>query len=421
MKPSVLLCAAAVLAAGCEDPTRPSGDDVALVAHGNTPGAVVRVAPPTGDPATDAANIAAAVAAATEGATIAFARGTYVLAGGTIRVSVPGVTLEGHRRGTTLRGLFHDDPADDFFFPYFELVGGHQRVRHLTFRDMHNPLSIGEPGTPLGGYRVEDCTFRENSAPIVFFGFSDEVSRMTGNRFINVVVPFNIFGKTVHFRENRITSPDPAASPLVGQPFSAGVLLPDPVAGICEHNVLEENTIVGNADGFLLFAFDGETCRNNVIRENTFIRLRVFTPDDNGSMVGLVGPGVERNLVEENELLGSEGLGIVVLAAHDNRIVDNEIRNLPGEKETFTPSPGTAIFLDEATSGNRVKENEFKKVAHTIVDLGTGNIIRDNDDDDRDRDHDDLVAPVLPRSMTRQGVRALDHPKLRFLRDHMMR
>jgi hypothetical protein len=94
MKPCVLLCAAAVLAVGCEDPTRPSGDDVALLAHGNTH-----------------------VAAATEGATIAFARGTYVLAGGTIRVSVPGVTLEGHRRGTTLRGLFHDDPADDFFFP----------------------------------------------------------------------------------------------------------------------------------------------------------------------------------------------------------------------------------------------------------------------------------------------------------------
>jgi len=377
----------------------------------------VRVAPPTGDPATDAANIAAAVAAATEGATIKFARGTYLIAGGTIRLSVPGVTLEGHRRGTTLQGLF----GDEFFFPYFELVGGHQRVRRLTFRDMHNALSIGEPGTPVGGYRVEGCTFRENSAPILFFGFSDEVSRITGNRFINVVVPFNILGKTVHFRENRITSPDPAASPLTGQPFSAGAVFADPVSGVCENNVFEENTIVANADGFLLFAFDGETCRRNVIRDNTFIRQRVFTTDDNGSMVGLIGPGVERNLVEENELRGSEGLGIVVLAAHDNRIVDNEIRNLPGQKETFTPFPGTAIFLDEATSGNRVKENEFKNVVHTIIDLGTDNILQDNDDDDRDRDRDDLVAQAVPRSMTRAGSRAAEHPKLRFLRDRMTR
>jgi predicted nucleic acid-binding protein len=39
----------------------------------------------------------------------------------------------------------------------------------------------------------------------------------------------------VHFHENRITSPDPAASPLTGQPFAAGAIFADFVDGICEN------------------------------------------------------------------------------------------------------------------------------------------------------------------------------------------
>lgn len=416
MKSSVLLCAAAVLAVGCEDPTRPSSDDVALLAHGNTHAAVVRVAPPTGDPATDVASIEAAVAAATPGAIIEFGRGTYAIEATTeLLVETRGVTLQGHRRGTTIRV---SSPDFSMIRVHFRLVGGAQTVRRLTFEGFATALVLEGPGT---AYRVEGCTFRNGDVPLVFFGVSDDVSTVRGNKFINVTFPFLIFGKTVQFRWNSVTAPDPGATPF-GQPFFAGGILPHPDSPICENNVLEGNTIVGNADGFLLFAlFDGETCRNNVIRENTFIRQRIFTPFDNGTMVWLIGPGVERNLIEDNVLRGSEGLGIVVEGGRNNRIVENEIRNLPGQKETFTPFPGTAIFLDEATSGNRVKENEFRNVAHTIVDLGTGNIIGDNDDDDRDRDHDDLVAPVLPRSMTRHGVRALDHPKLRFLRDRMTR
>lgn len=417
MRRIALLLAAAVLAAGCEDPTQPVREDIAPAPSfhfDNDDAAVVRVAAPTGDPAVDVPNIQAAVAAATPGAVIQFARGTYAIEEAThIVVSVPGVTLQGHRRGTTIRGVSFVDP--EFLSGHFLLNGGGQTVRRLTFEGFGVALSFGEPGTPTGGYRLESCTFRNGDLPFDFVGFSDEVSTVQGNRFINVSLPFVILGKTVHFRENRVTAPDPAATPF-GQPFNAGVLFPEFLSGgtVCENNVFQGNTVVGNADGFILFGGPGESCRNNVIRGNTFIRQRVFTPFDNGTMVWLVGPGVEGNLIKENVLRGSEGLGIVVEEGSGNRIVENTFSDLPGLKETFTPFPGTAIFLGEPTSGNRVRENEFENVVNAIVDLGTGNHIG------KGQGVADFAAvSALRLSVTDVPSGGSDHPKLRFLRNYM--
>jgi parallel beta-helix repeat protein len=408
MKRIAFLLAAAALAGGCQEPTQPPS-----LRLEKSDAAVVRVAAPTGNPAVDVPNIKAAVDAATPGALIQFARGTYAIEEATqIAVSVPGVTLQGHRRGTTIRGV------SSFTLPpskgHFLLNGGHQTVRRLTFEGFAFALSFGAPGTAIGGYRVEDCTFRNGHIPIEFIAFSDDVSTVQGNEFINVTLAFAILGKTVHFRRNRITAPDPAATPF-GQPVAAGVLFPEFFSGgtICENNVFEGNTIVGNADGFLLITGPGELCRNNVIRENTFIRQRIFTPFDNGTMVFLIGPGVEGNLIEENVLRGSEGLGIVVEAGSRNRIVGNAFSDLPGQKVTFTPFPGTAIFLGEPTSGNRVRENEFENVVNAIVDLGTGNHIG------KGQDVADLAAvSALRLSVTGEPSGGSDHPKLRFLRSY---
>jgi parallel beta-helix repeat protein len=409
-----LLLAVLVLAAGCKDPTQPGRGNVATQpSFDGNDAVVVRVARPTGDPATDVANIEAAVAAATPGAVIQFARGTYVIEATTqILVSVHGVTLQGHRQGTTIRGV---KGSAGFFAGHFRLTGGNQTVRRLAFEEFRRALTIGEPGTLVGGYRVENSTFRNGHIPISFVAFSDDVSTIQDNEFINVTQPFGIAGKTVHFRGNRITAPDPTAAPF-GQPFNAGLILPEFFSGIgvSENNVFEENTIIGNADGFIMVADVGEICHNNVIRQNMFIGQRVFTSEDNGTMVWLSGPGVDRNLIENNVLQGSEGLGIIVFEGSRNQIVENKFRDLPGQKETLAPFPGTAILLSEGTSGNQVRRNEFENVVNTIVDLGTRNIIGPG------QGNENFAAASAARlSVTAKAQRMLDHPKLRVLRDRM--
>ena len=154
----------------------------------------------------------------------------------------------------------------------------------------------------------------------------------------------------------------------------------------------------------LVADFPGEVCRNNVIRDNEFSDMKVFSPSNDGSMVILFGSEVgtlENNLVTENELEGSEGLGIVVQAASNNHIVDNEIEDLPGEKIPFSAAfgsalPGTGIFLDELSSGNVVRENELEDVRNPILDLGE-NRIGDNEIENDDEDGDERDARALPR------------------------
>jgi hypothetical protein len=389
MRRLALLCAAAMLSA-CDVPTRPGlpvvpGQTTSEMSHRDA--AVVRVAAPTGNAVVDVANIQAAVDAATQGARIQFAPGTYAVEASTqFVVSTPGVTLQGDGRRTTIKSVMAEPSPDaPFFRGVFYLNGGDQTVRWLTFDGFMAALSFGTSGTTVGGYRVEQSTFRSGYVATEFFGFSDAVSVVERNEFVNTTRPVNIFGKTVHFRHNRMTVTDLAAMPF-GQPFFAGFAAPDFLTGgtICENNVFENNLVIGFADGFTLDAFPGENCRNNIIRENEFIRMRlygIFPPEPffNGTLAWLVNPGAhDGNRIVGNVLRGSEGIGIIVEAGSDNWIVDNRISDLPGELTTGFPYPGTAIVLGEAASGNRVRGNEFKNVVNTIVDLGTGNVIKGN-------------------------------------------
>jgi parallel beta-helix repeat protein len=424
MRRIALLVVALVLAAGCKDPTQPGREDVATPSFdGDDNGtAVVQVKHPTGKPAKDVANIQDAVDAATPGAVIQFARGTYAIEATTnIVVSVPGVTLQGHSRGTTIEGV--TSPASpDFLVGHFLLNGGDQTVRDLTFHGFATALSFGEvaPAPRTGGYRLENSTFENGDVAFEFVTFSDQVSTVQDNEFINVTIPFFILGKTVHVLRNSNTNPEPAATPP-GRPFNAGILLPEFLSGIriCENNLLEGNTVVENADGFILLTGAAGSLRNNVIRRNTFIDQVVFveedgTTGDNASMVVMDGPGVERNLIEENVLRGSEGLGVVLVQGSHNRIIGNKFFDLPGDRPTFTPSPGTAIFLGEASAHNQVRDNEFSNVVNTIVDLGTANVIGKGQDDGSF-----AVGPALRLSVSGRGSRVLDHPKLRVLRERM--
>lgn len=371
---------------------------------------VVRVAPPTGDPATDVANIEAAIAAAGPGDTVKFRRGTYQVFEDTqFLVATPGVTLKGKSKGRTTIQDELRDVSDPFFTSPFEgvfrLVGGDQAIRDLRIADSIVAVTLGGPGEVLGGYVIEDCVFDTSLSAVTFTATTDDVSIIEDNRFINVGLAAVIFGDTVHFLDNRVTAPTPETVPGFGQPVQSIQISPEFFSGatVCEDNVVEGNTIIGTAEGVIFFADPGDVCRNNVVRDNEFVDMKVFTEFNNGAMVNLVaaaGSFLEDNVIEDNELEGSEGIGIAVEGAGNNRIVGNEIEDLPGEKIPFSAAflsalPGTGIYLDEFSFGNLVDDNELEDVRVPILELGD-NIIGDNEiENDDEDDGDDIDSRVL--------------------------
>jgi parallel beta-helix repeat protein len=420
MRRIAFLSMALVMAAGCKDPTQPGREEV-ITRPSFDGAAVVQVAHPTGNPARDVPNIEAAISAATPGALIQFAKGTYAIEATTnITVSVPAVTLQGHSKGTTIQGVTQF-ASPDFLEGHFVLNGGEQTVRDLNFLGFGTALSLGEvaPAARTGGYRIENSTFKNGDVAFEFVTFSDQVSTVRGNKFINVTIPFFILGKTVHLLGNSNTNPDPTATPP-GRPFNAGILLPEFLSGIRigENNLLEGNTVDRNADGFILATGAAGSLRNNVIRRNTFTNQVVFVDDDgstgdNASMVVMDGPGVEQNLIEQNVLRGSEGNGVVILRGHHNRIVGNEFFDLPGVRPVFTPPPGTAILLGEESAHNQVRDNQFSNVLHTVVDQGFANVVG------KDQSASLATASALRPSLSAARSRMLNHPKLRALYERM--
>jgi hypothetical protein len=307
------------LAFGCEQATEiqePNSPTNQVQLDDGFEGQVILVAQATGDFTTDIANIGAAIAAAETGDVIQFGDGVYAVgeagANHTFFVTTPGITLQGHPRGTTLRGVYRRGGG-----PIFGFVGtpGKVAVLNLTFDGFNEGVWFGDWSVPYGGYRLEGCTFHQGFRAVGVFGFSEDVTIVQGNEFINVEIVFLLMGKTLHFRENKTTAPDPA-SLFYGQPLAVGEVIVDWwTTNISENNVFEENTITGYADGFLFYGdWEGEINRNQVVRENTFINQRIFAPWDNASMVWLVGSNVgsvEGILIKENDYRKSEGIAIV--------------------------------------------------------------------------------------------------------------
>jgi parallel beta helix pectate lyase-like protein len=394
----------ATLVGACQEPIQP-----ASLRLEKANAAIVRVAAPTGNPAIDIPNIRGAIAAATPGAVIQFAHGTYDI--GDPRetqfvVSTVGVTLQGDRRGTTLRGVELDaDNPDDWLCcallsGTFLLNGGHQTVRGLTFDGYVWAISIGAPGTQTGGYRVEKSTFRDGFVGVDFAGLSEDATTIEGNTFENVTAPVFILGKTLRIRHNLITITDPSQLTF-GQPAQAVLLAPEILSGgtVSENNVIEENTIVRYNEGVFPLTSPGDVVRNTVIRNNEIIDARIYNAIfiDNGSMVYLGAPGLfQNNVIQDNVLRGSEGVGLVLDAGSGNQIIGNAFHDLPGLKSTFSGFPGTAIVLGATTSQNRVRGNEFENVVNTVVDLGTDNSVKG--------------ARQNPAALSAQRIAAPEHP-----------
>lgn len=353
---------------------------------------VIHVAPPTGDPLVDVTSIQNAIDAASPGDTVKFDRGTYSLESEPAPKFVileDDITLEGKdnqgggQSWTILQGVANwGDP----FEPTFDLVGSRTKIRKLTFDGIGSAISIIRFGTEPTGHVIEHCTFRNGDLPIFTWSFTDDVIQIRHNKFVNTQVAINSVGKTVHFRSNLVTSPDPE-SMLDGKPYAVAFIYSNTAPYLrCENNVFANNTVIGNADGFVFISFPGEMCTNNLVLENKFIDQKVWFWFDWGSMVFMDANGGEMvgNMIVGNKLEGSQGIGILTFGnVYDNYIADNKFEDfvagdvLPWPLDFFGLPP-TGIFLETESSENYVIENMFKSVPHPIEDQGTDNVIEDN-------------------------------------------
>lgn len=396
------------------------------VDHGDT----IRMVAPTGQAERDRPAVQAAFDAARPGDVVLFAAGTYLLGRGA-RLTVPDVTVLGHRDGTTLRGC---DPAafdideSQLLALVFGCTGLHvqaerQTIRGLTLEHMWHGIIVGPfPATaeemrasggmmtpfPVGGQRIEGNTFRATPNGMRMLGVGDEVSIVRNNDFIDTFHAIGVYGAPVHFLENRVRVEDPRRVPTSGHPGSA--ILISAVHTDCSGHVVAGNTVQGYPGAIYVFAYPGHTCRGVEIRDNRIRVARVVIPpgwvipvtDGDSTMVDVpitlapMGEGesgqegevpagrVEEITIRGNEILGAEGIGIL-LNGHRNRIVDNHIsdirRRVPFPGNSWDPSlatwevgNGAGIWIAPGARENELSGNVFERIAGPSITVeGTGN------------------------------------------------
>lgn len=403
----------------------------------------VHVAPPTGHKDADRASILAALERVQPGGSILFAPGTYLI-GEMIRVSVPGIALLGHRQGTTLRGCDPSEEAERHAANScqgLELTGGRQIVRNLTFEHAHFDLVVGccvdafrtgevPPDTQGGGYLIEGSTFRNSRTGVRVMAGSPEPTVIRDNAFVNVFHAVGINGGTVHVLDNRVSAPEPQRVPVHGHTGGSIGVVPVPPTRTCGENVIARNRIEGHPDGItILVGVPGTSCRNNVIRDNTIIVRRVGSPgrrrggrEPDTTVVGVplavvnaVGdpglpplppfPGfegeavVEANLIEGNQVIGGEGLGIELRRSSRNRILNNTITGIarrspfPGttmnsaDPEAWREANGSGIWVSSGSEENEIVGNTFEDIAgHAVVLQGDRNVVEIRSPSDSVRD-----------------------------------
>jgi pimeloyl-ACP methyl ester carboxylesterase/ketosteroid isomerase-like protein len=412
----------------------------------------VHVAPPTGERDRDRASVLAALEQVRPGGTVEFAPGTYLIGGEIIRITVPRLTLLGHSQGTTLRGCGPDETAQapgaagrGELCNLLELAGARQTVRNLTFEHAFLALHIGccwedfpymQRGE--GGHLIEGNTFRSTSNAVRVHGSWTEPSIIWDNRFRNNWHSVAIYGNTVHLLDNDISALDPEEVPGFEFPWDAVGIGPSmPIkgsvataAGSCVNNVVAGNRIEGNADGIMIdTGRPGDSCRNNVVRDNTIIVSRVRAPARLVEEWGLSEPTfigtpiallnyaeafrragftwtgrdwsrpaesdgyadaveesfLEGNVIEGNRIVGAEGLGMEILYASGNRIANNSFTTIssrdPFPGNFLGPRPemgvplewesanGSGIWVSPGSNGNEIVGNTFEEIAGAAVFL----------------------------------------------------
>ncbi|WP_162339633.1 NosD domain-containing protein [Cyclobacterium salsum] len=408
----------------------------------------IYVAPPTGEKETDRASILAALEGVEPSGTIQFSAGTYLI-GPIIRVPTDEITLLGHPGSTVIRGCEPDDfpefPSALFACHGFELTGARQTVRNLTFEYAWPGLFIGccfpddeeametkNPGQRKqpGGHLIENNTFKYSPNGLRVIGELEEDVVVRDNSFVDVYHAIGINGGAVHFLDNEIYVREPERVPISTHPGGAIGVSPFGQGSdrtSCAGNVIAGNRITGHPEAIGIRVYEpGESCLHNVIRDNTIMVERVrfiepwfgirFSDENDHTLVGYpivllnipanredtVNVGqealIEYNIIENNHIIGAEGLGIMVKKASRNRIVGNIIAGIrprdpfPGnDLHSWPPewesANGSAIWISPGSNENEIMGNTFEEVDSFAVFIeGDSNRVELNNKNDNVQD-----------------------------------
>jgi hypothetical protein len=339
---------------------------------------------PTGDRARDHAAVAEAFERVQPGGTIAFAAGTYLIGSDGLFLRTPGVTLQGHRDGSTLVGCTAEERADpDFGNPRevcngFVLAAEEQRVRGLRFESFDVPLYIGaeaaadgpvQPPSFSGGHIIEDNTFQDVGSAYVDLD-ADSTVWIRRNVFRNTGHAVGIYGRNISVIDNVISAPEPERVPGGFTGVAIGIRPDD--NGTCSDILVEGNRIEGHTDGVGIAVLPqdppGAACSDITVRSNEIVMRPLLYPEDSdrrdragrlaiaaairlmnaqlavsegaidwperwmpegGWPARLAEGRVSNVLVEGNRISGAVGVAIELIYASDNHIVDNEIEVRP--------------------------------------------------------------------------------------------
>ncbi len=390
------------------------------------------VAAPAGEVARDRESILKAMEQVKPGGVVQFAPGTYKI-GPMIPVITSDITLLGHPEGTVIRGCdpeeFTSMETAVFDCHGIELRGARQTVRNLTLEYAWHGLYVGccwpenmeqlqqgdgPQASQPGGHVIEGNTFRYTPNGLRVIGKTADPVVVQDNLFVDVYHAIGINGGTVRFLNNTITVDSPERIPISHHAGDAINLLPFSSMtdmnqatladdfNSCTENVIEGNTIDGYPDGIrILVVYPNSGCQENIIRNNTIrvgrapvvkdwpgiqwadpqdstvvgVPLRLSNPFDADTS----NTFVRNNLIENNRIIGAEGVGLELINASGNLIRNNIFQDInvrqpfPGNMLEGLPeweaANGSAIWISAGSRENELAGNSFENVSGDTLHL----------------------------------------------------
>ena len=357
------------------------------------------VASPKNDLSYDRQAILTALSKANAGDTLQFSKGTYYV-GPFIAIEKPSLKLVGSAEGTTIKGCdiesFQNQEYAIFNCNGFELRSGNTHIEGLTFENAWHGLYIGccfprnieeaekggtEQKLQLGGHIIENSLFKNSSNGIRVIGESAQRNIFKHNRFINTFHAIVINGSDAEITSNLIHAEKPEDIPVTGFAGGAIIIAPIPPAHSCGNNIVSDNRIVGHSDGVVLHLFaPNSSCKGNEIINNTIVSET--TSSSVGIPIAVINStnenpaNLSNTLIKGNRIDGGNGLGIEILNASDNTIIDNSINSIR-KREPFpgnyvnSSNPvisgwkeynGSGIWISPSSSIKQIKNNTFSDI-----------------------------------------------------------
>lgn len=364
----------------------------------------IMVAPPKNDLSYDRQAILTALSKANAGDKLQFSKGTYYV-GPSIAIDKPSLTLVGSAEGTTIKGCdiesFQNQEYAIFNCNGFELRSSNTHIEGLTFENSWHGLYIGccfprsieeaekggtEQKLQLGGHIIENSLFKNSSNGIRVIGESAQRNIFKHNRFINTFHAIVINGSDAEISSNLIHAENPEDIPVTGFAGGAIIIAPIPPAQTCGKNIISNNRIAGHSDGIVLHLFTpNSSCIGNEIINNTIVTEA--KPASVGIPIAVINSinespaNLSNTLIKENLINGGNGLGIEILNASDNTIIDNSINSIK-KREPFpgnyvnSSDPvlsgwkeynGSGIWLSKSSSIKQINNNTFSDIENQNI------------------------------------------------------